>query len=169
MEHHKKGFTLIELLVVIAIIGLLSTMLIITLQDSRAKARDARRRADISTLQTAMALYYHDNTNYPPSGCEESPPGSGRWTCNSMSAVQYWIPWLQEYITPPPRDPGSHANPNQNMYVYMTDATDQGGRTHAYALYFMLEKGPQENNCNIPPTSFIQGEPAVTWSTRCPD
>lgn len=64
---HKRGFTLIELLVVIAIIGLLATIITASLSTAKAKSRDARRIADIKTLQTALDLYYNDNYAYPTS------------------------------------------------------------------------------------------------------
>jgi len=54
----NSGFTLLELLVVIAIIGILASIVIASLSDSRAKARDARRKADAHTIQTALELYY---------------------------------------------------------------------------------------------------------------
>jgi type II secretion system protein G len=61
----RKGFTLIELLVVIAIIGLLSTIVIASLTSSKAKGRDAKRVADIRTIQLAMESYFNDNGFYP--------------------------------------------------------------------------------------------------------
>lgn len=63
---NKKGFTLIELLVVIAIIALLATITVVSLGQSRARARDARRLSDIKQMQTALALYVHDAGTYPP-------------------------------------------------------------------------------------------------------
>ena len=54
----KRGFTLIELLVVIAIIGLLSSIVLASLNTAREKARDAKRQGDLHSLQTAIETYY---------------------------------------------------------------------------------------------------------------
>ena len=60
-----KGFTLIELLVVIAIIGILSSVVLASLNSARTKARDARRVADLKQIQIALELYYDANSSYP--------------------------------------------------------------------------------------------------------
>jgi type II secretion system protein G len=61
----QKGFTLIELLVVVAIIGVLATLVLSSLSNARSRSRDARRLADIRTIQTALEVYYVDNGVYP--------------------------------------------------------------------------------------------------------
>lgn len=59
--HHKlKGFTLIELLVVIAVIGMLSSIVLVSLGPARARARDAKRVVDIRQISLAMELCYGD-------------------------------------------------------------------------------------------------------------
>ena len=61
----QKGFTLIELLVVISIIGLLSSVVMASLNTARIKARDALRRSEMTQLQLALETYYVDNGSYP--------------------------------------------------------------------------------------------------------
>ncbi|MEK7579413.1 MAG: type II secretion system protein [Patescibacteria group bacterium] len=63
----KKGFTLIELLVVIAIIGILSSVVLASLNSARRKSRDARRLADLQQIKLASELYFDQNRQYPAS------------------------------------------------------------------------------------------------------
>ena len=65
MVRHNKGFTLIELLVVIAIIGILSSVVLASLNSAREKSRDAKRVSDIKQLQLALELYYDSEGGYP--------------------------------------------------------------------------------------------------------
>jgi len=60
-----KGFTLIELLVVIAIIGLLVTIVMVSLNSARTKSRDAKRVADIKQIVLALEFYYDGHGFYP--------------------------------------------------------------------------------------------------------
>lgn len=60
------GFTLIELLVVIAIIGILSAVVLASLNSARQKSRDAKRISDLKQLQLALELYFDDNSSTYP-------------------------------------------------------------------------------------------------------
>ncbi len=65
MMKTNRGFTLIELLVVIAIIGILSSVVLASLNSAREKSRDARRISDIKQLQLALELSFDANGEYP--------------------------------------------------------------------------------------------------------
>ncbi|KKW19587.1 MAG: Fimbrial protein pilin [Parcubacteria group bacterium GW2011_GWA2_51_10] len=60
----SKGFTLIELLVVIAIIGLLSSVVIASVNQARKKGADAAIKQQLADLQTAAEVYYDTQTQY---------------------------------------------------------------------------------------------------------
>ena len=61
----NKAFTLIELLVVISIIGLLASIVLISLRGVRAKAKDARRLSDMSQIVLALEMYYDTYGQFP--------------------------------------------------------------------------------------------------------
>jgi prepilin-type N-terminal cleavage/methylation domain-containing protein len=65
MRNSQAGFTLIELLAVVAMIGLLATIVIGAVSSGVVKSRDARRLADLKSLQNALAGYNNDNGKYP--------------------------------------------------------------------------------------------------------
>lgn len=64
----RKGFTLIELLVVISIIGMLSSIVLVSVNTARASGRDAARAQAASQVKNALELYYSDYKTYPAGG-----------------------------------------------------------------------------------------------------
>ena len=118
----QKGFTLIELLVVIAIIGLLSTLSILALNTARARARDAKRVADVKQIQTALEMYYNDAGSYPLTA-----------SVTGGASIAYGTNTYLRYIpTPPtPLDYTTGACAAQPNYTYATSAT---GYTLMYCL-----------------------------------
>ncbi len=90
-KKRNKGFTLIELLVVIAIIGLLASIVLVSLNSARAKARDARGQSDIKQIATAMELYYDANSAYYNTGATTTGTaiGSGKAIGTYLPVVPY--------------------------------------------------------------------------------
>lgn len=61
----RRGFTLIELLVVIAIIGILSSVILASLNSARQKAQIARAQAELRQIAVAVTRLYDDTGQYP--------------------------------------------------------------------------------------------------------
>jgi prepilin-type N-terminal cleavage/methylation domain-containing protein len=66
-SNKNTGFTLIELLVVISVVGLLASIILVTLDHARVSARDARRISDLKSLQNVFELYASDHGSSFPS------------------------------------------------------------------------------------------------------
>lgn len=112
----SKGFTLIELLVVIAIIGVLSSIVMASLNTARAKSRDAKRIVDLKQLQVALEFYFNDNREYPSTS--NSYFGDGPSYGNkTTSGPDGWIPNLApDYISVLPLDPRPIGNIGRYVY-----------------------------------------------------
>ena len=67
MKKYTQGFTLIELLVVIAIIGILSSVVLVSLNTARNKAKDARVIASVQQMRTLFETAYN-GVGYPVNG-----------------------------------------------------------------------------------------------------
>ena len=87
-----KGFTLTELLVVVAIIGLLSSIVLASLNSARLKARDVKRLASIRQIQTAVEMYYDTNGTYPILlAYNNTSSGDVNWLTGFATAIRPYI------------------------------------------------------------------------------
>ena len=83
------GFTLIELMVVIAIIGLLSSIVFSSFRLAARKARDARRKAEVHQIVTALYLYHEKYGNWVEEGSNCGGNGVGDGYYNYVGVDQY--------------------------------------------------------------------------------
>lgn len=141
----KRGFTLIELLVVISIIGLLSSVVLASLNSARKKARDARRIADVKQIQLALELFYDKNGRYIRSGeCGASTP-NGSWS-NSVQCLSggRWLRDsslnLAEFLPSDPIDPVNQNNWTRGAYYYFSQ--NYGDDSQWYMIVYALEVYP---------------------------
>ncbi|GIW68149.1 MAG: hypothetical protein KatS3mg099_097 [Candidatus Parcubacteria bacterium] len=122
MEKHPPAFTLVELIVSIAIIGLLSSIVLVLLNTTHKKARDAQRIEDMREIQKALEIYYTKHGFYPStSGAWRGTELSGGVSCYGNHGNNA-IPGLAPaYIPQIPRDP----KPSTNFcYLYRSDGKD---------------------------------------------
>lgn len=120
----NSGFTLIELLVVIAIIGILASIVLTSLNGTRAKGRDAKRISDIKQFQLALELYYDANQNFPTDA--QAPLTAG--ASNPLTS--------NGYLSVIPTDPGTGA------YGYRALPSGCGTTTcTSYLIAAILESG----------------------------
>jgi prepilin-type N-terminal cleavage/methylation domain-containing protein len=120
----QRGFTLIELLVVIAIIGVLSSVVLTSLNTARAKARDARRVSDLQEIRKAVALCMNDLGALPLTEVTVDTDGFRELT-NDSDFVPAWNNRCGAYMKMPIVDPNGdaytiHASDDYTNYVFLT-------------------------------------------------
>ena len=76
VKTNNKGFTLIELLVVIAIIGILASIVLVSLNSARQKGRDARIKGGLSSMRGAAEIWYDNQNPTAYTGFCDSGPGT---------------------------------------------------------------------------------------------
>ncbi len=125
-KQKQSGFTLIELLVVIAIIGLLASVVLVSLNSARQKARNAKRVADLSQMQKALELYYDTYNTYPvTSGWRSQCNAWGGLASNlviyDVTASRGIVP---QFMSSMPADPAMKPTTNNACYLYYSNGVD---------------------------------------------
>ncbi|OGZ06819.1 MAG: hypothetical protein A3C13_00730 [Candidatus Lloydbacteria bacterium RIFCSPHIGHO2_02_FULL_50_11] len=123
-QRSRAGFSLVELIVVIAIIGLLSSVVFAALGIARTKARDAKRKVEITQIGKFL------------SGASCYLPDAGGGTYDLAPLVEEFkvkYPQYVERLPRTPRDPRLGTD-EESRYVYAVTADGQ-----KCALYANLE------------------------------
>ena len=106
-----NGFTLVELLVVIAILGILISLVTAGAQAARRRGAVTKAKTTVSALETAIAMYQSDLSDYPSTGNEnlvkalQDDPGNVAWDGPYMEFKEDEIkdeqlvdPWGEPYV-----------------------------------------------------------------------
>ncbi|MFZ1987896.1 MAG: prepilin-type N-terminal cleavage/methylation domain-containing protein [Minisyncoccia bacterium] len=148
MKSKNRGFTLIELLVVIAIIGLLSSVVLASLNQTRLKGNDSKRIQSAKQIQSALELYRSKNGSYPISTSHTSHcstwGGSGTaWS--SSSGLTSLV--TQGFISALPVDPETNGI-QKCCYLYRSTASGSDYK-------FMVAYGSGSSVCtNVAYTAY---------------
>ena len=114
---NPKGFTLVELLVVIVILAILGIVGITIFTGTQSKARDSKRKEDISSLASAMEANYIVGTGY---------------------STTIAPTWFADQIIP--------QNPNPNGVSYSTNTITTSSWTFCALLENSTGNAPSNNN-----------------------
>ena len=158
----RKGFTLIEVLVVIAIIGLLSSIVLVSIRDAKEKSKVAQAGAIARNMRMATEFYYDDIGFYPPDvnrgwdpgfmqplpynpdtgdssvpSCDHCPPGwttiaQNKWRGPYLRSWPSFTPWSGKYD-----------------YNYWSSITTRYGCIVPAGIYIGVQ-GDYDNNNTIP-------------------
>lgn len=120
----KNGFTLIELLVVIAIIGILAGLVLTNMQGARERARDVRRKTDLSSIHQSLRLYYTDAHHFPVGATPDfTIIGCGTIAAPTDCGWNSSFSTTTNYMNLLPLDPSSNET-TEITYQYYSDGED---------------------------------------------
>ena len=136
---NKKAFTLVEMVVVIAVIGILTTIAVVAVQNSRRGVRDAKRVADIKQIQTALKLYYNNVGSYPELA-----------SITASNSIQYnGIVYMSDFPQAPTPADGD-CNSSNNEYAYLPIGTNNLSYQISFCLGGQIASLSQGEKCAVP-------------------
>lgn len=98
-QSKHRAFTLVELMVVVVIIGVLSTVVTVSVRDYLVSAKQNVARSEIATIRNALELFFMETDRYPTNDeglailKRKTPEHPGGILTNDLKD-----PWHREYI-----------------------------------------------------------------------
>ena len=175
MKRYTKGFTLIELLVVIAIIGILASVVLVSLQSARKKGTDTRVVSSVQQLRVAMEADFNGSSyanSFTPAGATYTFKASAPYNtlvndiaANGFSGAVY----------------GAHSGiltADTNGLIVVTNGVVAGGVwTTLPTAYAIRGKLPSTNSAPTSANSFcidstgntkaLEADPAIAYPITC--
>lgn len=173
-KYPLSGFTLIELLVVIAILGLLASIILVSINGATNKAKVSSAATQQRELHKAIQLYEQDMGFYPPDTGRGADPGFSKplpfnddvgvnydcnidfTPCSGLAGAQVWLPtnwkdrvnssWRGPYIAIYPQNTPWKG---EYDYNYWPVGADRYGCAVLPGIYIGVQ-GDYSNNNTIP-------------------
>lgn len=137
-RHRWRAFTLVELMVVVVIIGVLATVVTLSVTDYLTTAKLNTARSEIATISSALSLYFMENDRYPNN--EEGLAILKKRTPqhpNGIVTSDLADPWGRDYIYVYPGTQGVY-----DIVSYGADGQEGGTGADADVTSWDLEGAP---------------------------
>lgn len=138
-----RGFTLIEIMVAMVIVGIVFGAIITSAGAIQRSSRDAKRLADLKTIQGALQQFYADNNQYPDS--------------LNLANISRFSSGGKIYLNNVPKEPVS----GRSVYIYVPSRNASCGGNCSCSLnnanidnrcYFYILCADLENNPSSSPS-----------------
>lgn len=164
----QKGFTIVELLIVIVVIAILAAITIVAYNGIQARARDAQRSSDISSLAKGLELYYIDKGEYPDSYNGGTTSAGNYWTSTADGSWVTFLNRLAPYmkaagLKDPVSTPGtdSRYGSGYNYFYYSNTSTYCGASVNQmYIIAYKMDtqqKNTLQGECSSNPLIYTVG------------